>query len=233
MATRSTAPRNATSTLTQEQVILAALAFIDEHGLEAFSMRNLAKALGVYPTALYWHAGNRDGLLGYAIGRALLEIEPPDDQQPWDGWLAGFARGFRATMHRHPNLAPIVGSQMVTRSLTEFHIVEMILAKLHEAGFRDDDLVDAYNAVTGSVVGFVSVELARLPDDPGWQEAMEGEIRGSSAVTMPHLAANAPRLANRAFGLRWVPVEDAPLDGGFELMLAGVLGGLRERLAQA
>ena len=217
--------------LTQEQVVTAALAYIDANGLESFSMRNLARELGVYPTTLYWHAGNRDGLLSMAIGRALLEIEAPDDALPWDEWLSEFARRFRATLHLHPNVAPIVGTEMVSSAVTEFAIVEVILARLHHAGFRDDDLVDAYNVMFGCVIGFVSLELARLPEDSEWIDEMEVEIAQVRAEDYPVVAANAERMANKAFGMRWLPGPEVPLDRGFELMLRTVIGGLAANLS--
>ncbi len=41
--------------LTRDQVVAAALACLDRHGIEHFSLREVARDLGVYPTAVYWH----------------------------------------------------------------------------------------------------------------------------------------------------------------------------------
>ena len=40
-----------------------ALGQIEAHGLERFSLRGVARALGVTPNALYRHVGSREGLL--------------------------------------------------------------------------------------------------------------------------------------------------------------------------
>jgi hypothetical protein len=112
-------------------------------------------------------------------------------------------------------------------------VIELILAKLSGAGFEGDDLVNAYNVMVGSVVGFVSLELARLPDDSGWAAAMQDELAEVDAEIYPNLAANAARMRNRSFGLRWVRGTDAPLGEGFELLLESVIGGLRRRLPNA
>ena len=231
MASRSVArqSRDAGPALSKEQVVAAALSYIDVHGLESFSMRNLARELGVYPTTLYWHAGNRDALLGMAIGLALFEIDPPTEVE-WDAWLGQFARRFRETLHRHPNLASIVGGQMVTRAVTEFDVIEVILAKLAEAGFEGDSLVNAYNVVLGAIVGFVTIELARLPADEEWAQEMRDAIAGADPELFPHLAANSPALSNRAFGLRWLSGTQAPLDDSFEVLLSAVIGGVRSML---
>lgn len=48
--------------LTRDFVVAAALEEIDRHGLNGFSLRNVAKQLGVYPTAISWHVTNRNVL---------------------------------------------------------------------------------------------------------------------------------------------------------------------------
>lgn len=43
----------------RDQVINAALALLDEVGLEAITTRKLAQKLGVESATLYWHSGTR------------------------------------------------------------------------------------------------------------------------------------------------------------------------------
>jgi len=50
-------------TLNPERVLLAAVEFADEHGLDELSMRNLGKYLGVEAMSLYNHVANKDELL--------------------------------------------------------------------------------------------------------------------------------------------------------------------------
>src|SRR6185503_4133764 len=44
-------PQRSPAGLSRERIVAAALAIIDAEGIEGFSMRGLAQALGVYPTA--------------------------------------------------------------------------------------------------------------------------------------------------------------------------------------
>lgn len=53
-------------------VVDRAIAVLDEHGLDALSMRKLAADLGVQPSALYHHFANKDALLA-AIADELLD----------------------------------------------------------------------------------------------------------------------------------------------------------------
>src|SRR5690242_8978859 len=63
---RSTAPR-----LTREALVDAAMAIADEHGLEALSIRRLAKEVGVTPMAIYWHVADKEALLE-ALGERMF-----------------------------------------------------------------------------------------------------------------------------------------------------------------
>jgi AcrR family transcriptional regulator len=61
--------------LSKDRVIDAGVEFADRHGVEALSMRRLAKELGVEAMSLYNHVANKDELLGGIIDRVTAEIE--------------------------------------------------------------------------------------------------------------------------------------------------------------
>ena len=52
----------------RDQVIEAALALLDEVGLEAITTRKLAQKLGVESATLYWHFKNKASLLEEMAG---------------------------------------------------------------------------------------------------------------------------------------------------------------------
>ena len=56
--------------LTRELVLRAALAIMDESGLEALSMRLLGTRLGVEAMSLYNHVTNKDDILDGALDLA-------------------------------------------------------------------------------------------------------------------------------------------------------------------
>ncbi|MGO1926494.1 MAG: TetR family transcriptional regulator [Brachybacterium tyrofermentans] len=69
MATSGTPRRRS-----REDVAEMALQLLDEYGLPDLTMRNLATALGVQPSALYWHFPNKQALLAAVSARILAPL---------------------------------------------------------------------------------------------------------------------------------------------------------------
>src|SRR5260370_37217393 len=74
---RPAAAAPAAEGLNKQRGVAAALALIDAQGVEAFSMRALAQALGGYPTALYWHVPKRDAVVAEAVAVAPAGVMAP------------------------------------------------------------------------------------------------------------------------------------------------------------
>lgn len=218
--------------LSKEAIIAKALEIIDNDGIEAFSMRSLAKALDVYPTAIYWYLPNRSALIGEVIGSVLTDLVPDDENLDWKHWLRTLFRNYRAQIQKHPNIAPMIGVQLVSNASIDFEMIESILGVLCAAGFSDQRLPAAYSAVIGAMVGFTTQEFALVPSDDRdeWVNSMQSTLADIDASRYPTTSALMPKLANQAFILRWENGATAPLDDGFEMFVEAVIQGL-ERLA--
>jgi AcrR family transcriptional regulator len=217
--------------LSKDKVVGAALALIDANGMAAFSVRDVARSLGVYPTALYWHVPGRNAMLAEVAAHALRDIVPPIDPDDWREWLRGLFRRYRAAVRRHPNIAPLIGAQLVSNDGIDARMIDGILSALTHAGYGGGDIVEAYNVVIATMCGFVTMELAPLPaEDPqGWAAALERRVRAIGTLDHPTLARHLPAMANRAFIVRWQNGTDVPLDRSFEAFIDSVIRGLAER----
>jgi AcrR family transcriptional regulator len=214
--------------LTRERIAEAALAQLSERGADGFSLRDVARTLGVFPTALYWYVRSRNDLLIEACALALSEVAPPRAKEHWQDWFRELFRRYRRVMRRHPNLAQVVGAQLVSNATLDVSLIEGILATLEDAGCPDDFIVDAYNAVVAAMCGFATLELAQLPreDEAHWADELQRRIRLIPALEHPTLARHLPALANRAFILRWCTGLERPLDSGFDAYVEAFLAGL-------
>ena len=61
---------------TRDDVVDAALRILDRQGLPDLTMRHLATALGVQPSALYWHFPNKQSLLAGVSDRIVAAARP-------------------------------------------------------------------------------------------------------------------------------------------------------------
>jgi TetR/AcrR family tetracycline transcriptional repressor len=217
--------------ITRDQVIEAALACLDRDGLDDFSLRAVARDLGVFPTAIYWHVPDgRNGLLAGVAARVLHGITPPQDPGVvWQHWLLELFRRYRTAIRAHPNAAPLLGARLVSNPGVQAELVDGVVWALERAGYAGAALVDAYNAVIAGMVGFVTLEFARAPDDDtaAWCAAQRGHVAELADGRYPTVARHAPALAGHAFILRWEDGVRRPLDSGFEYFATALINGLQ------
>jgi AcrR family transcriptional regulator len=220
--------------LSRDSIIEAALREIDETGLDAFSLRHLAKRLRVYPTAIQWHVESRSQLLAEIAALVLADVLPRGVASSWQAYLRQLFQRFRTAIRRHPNVAPLIGTQLVANRGVDLDFVERLLAALAQAGFAGQRLVGAYNAVIAALVGFTTQEFAPIPaeETTAWQSEVRRRLTGVQSFTHPVLAKNKKLLANRAFILRWQNGTDNPLTDSFDTFVEIVIAGLEQAAAR-
>lgn len=214
--------------LTKQRIAEAALEQIDEFGLGAFSMRELAARLGVYPATVHWHVSTREALLAEVAAAVMAEVAPPPGKLAWQAWIAELFRRSRAAVRRHPNVAQLLGAQLVSNGSLPIELVEGVLAALTEAGFEGEPLLEAYNCVIAAMLGFLTMEFSPLPADntQAWAEELRERVHTIRPLDHPVLTRNLPLMANKAFILRWDNGTTVPLDGSFERHIQITVDGL-------
>ncbi|MGG7566746.1 TetR/AcrR family transcriptional regulator [Rhodovulum sp. DZ06] len=229
LPTRAPRGRAAAIGLDKAQVVDAAVALIDERGLAAFSLRELARRLGVSPAAIYWHVGGAKEDLFAEISASITGALSAglDASMPWDARLRQVFERYRALVHRHPAVAPLLGAQMKSNGVANLDWVETILSALQEAGYRGPALRAAFNALVGGLAGFVTMELAPAPGADDWGARFAERLGAIDPAAHPLTHAALPEIAGRIFVLRWRNGADIPLESGFSLLLELLIEGLR------
>lgn len=101
---------------TPEGAIQAALTLIEKDGLQAFSVEELARSLGVTGPALYHHFDGRDAILEAAAELLYREFDSlasiGEGGDDWRESLVDYARGFRRVIVRYPNSSPLLLSHL-------------------------------------------------------------------------------------------------------------------------
>lgn len=212
--------------LDKATIVDAALALIDQQGLEKCSLRNLASALGVYPTAIYWYIASRELLLAEVLAKVLENLAPAP-QERWQDYLSEAMVNCHNAVRRHPNVAPLLGAQLVSNSSSDFKLVEGVLAALQQAGFRGPVLAQAYNSFIAALTGFTTLEFAPLPDNTeAWQTQVQQRLQAVDPQQHPTLVQHLGQLSNRGFNLRWQNGVEAPLDESFAFYVQTLICGL-------
>ncbi len=88
--------------LSREDIVATAIAIADAEGTAAVSMRRIARDLHAGAMSLYWYVESKDELHQLMLEGVQGEIEAAEPSGDWRDDLAGYARNYRAALHRHP-----------------------------------------------------------------------------------------------------------------------------------
>ncbi|MGW1208418.1 TetR/AcrR family transcriptional regulator [Streptomyces sp. NPDC002499] len=145
----------------REEILDAALAIADEHGLDAVSMRALAERVGVTPMALYRHVKDKAELLDGMLGRllaALLRSGAIEDLA-WDERLNALAYAVREVTGRHPWAAQLLFARPAVTP-DAVRAVDIIYVALIEAGVPESEVPRLERLVSTFVIGFAASEAS-------------------------------------------------------------------------
>ena len=178
--------------LSRQSIARSAADIIGSDGLGAFSLRSLAKTLGVDPAAIYRHYENLDDLLRDVADLALAPVtekfvtsaDPLDDVRRLRHVLlsSGVARLNVSGPSRHSN---------------ELQITEVMLTSFAKLGLSSKDAVMAYHVLIEFTVGSASLDapLASSPADRrDTYKRWRTDYKTVDAKTYPAIAAHASRL---------------------------------------
>lgn len=192
--------------LSVELIAETALEIIDSG--DPFSMRKLAKRLGVSPPALYNHVESKDALVELIRGVMVAEHPVPKEiPGTWVDRVTVIARAQRAAYSTHPNVVPLlIGVPIAEPAVLE--IYRELARALSTAGFDDAEVSVLLEVIDSFAIGN-ALEL-RSPEE-SW---VDPDDEGALARAMR--SWNDPK---------------AMLDEAFETGLEFIIGGMQARLS--
>lgn len=181
--TQGRAPASSRVPLSEQGIVDAALAFIDEAGLPSLTMRRLGQRLGVEAMALYRYVPGREALLDKIVDAIIAGMHEDGDvlDRPENGWqdfLQRLAHGVRRVALAHPRAFPLVASRppeapWLRPPLRSLDWVETFLAGLVSEGFDDAAAASAYRAFTSFLLGHLLLEVSSHGADVGPLDVLE------------------------------------------------------------
>lgn len=231
-AKRRGSGRPRTTVLTRELILSTALRLLDERGEDGAGMRDIARELGVRPSALYNHISGQDDLIAGIRELVSDRIDVSGfGVLPWDAAVAQWARSYRDAFARHPPTIALLAVRPLAGATRTNEMYDAVCAGLVDAGWPESEVLTVVVALENFILGAALDHTA--PDDMfDLSEEVAGEMSAdepsaaepaaSEARDFPHFTSAYESRAAALNGSR-------PTDLAFELGLEALLVGLRSR----
>lgn len=133
------------NTLSESEIVEAALRVVRADGVEKLSMRRLSRELGVSPMAPYYYVADKRELLDLVATAALTGLRtPPPESGPWQTRLRDLVDQIDDKLRKHPGLGDVLIEQMLGKQLD---LIDAVMRILFDAGFDDRTVLSAYATI--------------------------------------------------------------------------------------
>ncbi|HEV7991426.1 MAG TPA: TetR/AcrR family transcriptional regulator C-terminal domain-containing protein [Gemmatimonadaceae bacterium] len=120
----------------------AGLELLEKGGLDALSLRGVAKALGMHAPGLYWYIEDKQELIDLMakaiLDEALDEGSGPADGEGWEPWLTEVAVNIRRVMLKRRDGARLVAGAYLFRTQSITQMLETAVGAMEEDGLGRD-----------------------------------------------------------------------------------------------
>jgi AcrR family transcriptional regulator len=190
-------------TLTEDEILDAALTLLDEGGAGAASVRGIAASVGVAPNAVYTYFPDKAAVIAALAERLLSEVDHEvfaDASQPWRLRVEALALELRRRLAAHPGAV----SLMISRPMNGPHAMalnERLLQLLGDAGLEPTEAARASYLLIVYVFGSIALEIADddqsgpLPPEPERVAARRAAVAATPVEHYPRAVAAAATIA--------------------------------------
>ena len=201
----------------RERTLEVALAVADGEGIEAVTMRRLARELGVEAASLYHHVKGKEQILDGLVELVAAEIDLPTPSVDWRESVSQRAQHTRAVLRRHPWAVSLMASRTTPGPAT-LGLLEAGIRCFREGGFSVPMTARAISAVDSYVHGFVLQEV----NLPFRDESELADMTAAIMQTFP--ASELPYLFEMTVEHVLRPGYDygAEFDSGLNVVLDGI-----------
>ncbi|MFC4608169.1 TetR/AcrR family transcriptional regulator [Streptomyces maoxianensis] len=188
--------------ITADKIIDAAVELTAQHGLDGWTIRQIATKLDVWPGVVAHHVGDRDAVVMAVTDRVIARIQVPDADVPWRDWFSTLMLEGRAVLRQFPGVARrlvLVGPNVPSALPT----IDRGIKVLQHAGFGEHATV-IYRYLLNSAFMLVAVE-----DD---RDSYFPSARADMGRAMAAFVADTTRPGLAAAGAQAVARSDDPDD---------------------
>lgn len=211
--------------LDREGILAAALAIVDEEGLDGLSLRALGERLGVSHMAAYRHFADRDAIIDALADRVVgqIRLADPETVEDLDELVLGYIHRARDTLLAHPALVPVVAARPLA-SATAPDDLQRLVATFRAIGFADEEVVPTILSLVSVTLGLVLFEQQRSAYDQSRGGLYERRRRRLARTIGDTAEAEPPVL-----GMLSAFSDEAWADQVFDRTIRDCWDGLRRR----
>jgi AcrR family transcriptional regulator len=212
-------PKRPRQALSEDRILRAAMRLVDRSGVDALSMRKLARALGVEAMSLYKHIADKDAVLDGLVDLVVREIGMPLAATDWRTAMRHHAISTRQACLRHRWAAVLMESRGAQTPI-RLRYADAILELLRKAGFTVPVAYRTFVLIDSYLYGFIMQE-ANWPYDEGEMAQLATFVTSQS----PH--ADYPSLVEAMSYImvanpRRSGLYDAEFEHGLDMILDGL-----------
>ncbi|RUP00671.1 TetR/AcrR family transcriptional regulator [Hyphomicrobium sp.] len=163
-------------------LVRAALMEIERAGLEGFSLRCAARAIGCDVATLSYHFGSKEGLERAVADSLQAEVHAPQRSLPWQERFVAIARTYRKIAKRHPNAFALL-LRFWTTGPSDLQVAEEWHKILFDAGLPEEEIPALGFATYAAILGVCSGEIGGLLSKPSAAELANIEQQDDLPLT--------------------------------------------------
>jgi AcrR family transcriptional regulator len=168
--------------LVTSDLVQAALHEIERAGLEGFSLRCAARAIGCDVATLSYHFGSKEGLERAVADRLQSEVEAPPRNLPWQERFVAMASAYRLIAKRYPNAFALL-LRFWTSGPSDLQIAEEWHQALFDAGLPEKEIPALGFATYAAILGICAGEIGGLLRKPTADELEKVEQQSDLPLT--------------------------------------------------
>ncbi|GMQ94348.1 MAG: TetR/AcrR family transcriptional regulator C-terminal domain-containing protein [Acidimicrobiia bacterium] len=205
VTTRERAP------LTRSRIIETAVAFADEFGVDALSMRKLGAELNVEAMSLYNHVGNKDDIYDGMVDYVFASIPLPEPDVSWQESIRSIGVAGMDTFAAHNWVVTLL---MLRGNFgpSSLRFTDRVIGILTEAGFTDEDAHHAWQMLASHTMGY-AFQAGANPTGMNMEHLDVEATLAAASDRFPNVARLAPLLASCEYGSEYAFGLEIIIDG--------------------
>lgn len=190
MSARPYRARGVNAGLTVDDIVDAALEFIDDETFQTLTMRKLARRLRVSPMAIYRHVTDKQELLSLVADRYFEELAAPERAAESSRYIEEWFVALYHLMIKRPVLAHVMATQSLG-GVIAWRSADGVIGALVACGLSPNEAGELITALLTFTIGFTLVGLAR--DE---ERSATNDVISRAQGEFPHLAGGLQHYYN-------------------------------------